>query len=79
MRLSAACLSLLGDALAADLARHVAVDGGERLLEARRRDVVEHDRNAGERADMGDAVAHLARADDADLANALRHDVGPKP
>ena len=34
MRLSAACRSLLGDALAADLARHVAVDGGDAGLDA---------------------------------------------
>ena len=37
MRFSAACVVVLGDALARDLARHVAVDGGERLLDARRR------------------------------------------
>jgi hypothetical protein len=71
-------LLLLGDALAADLARHVAVDRRQRLLEARRGDIVDHDRDAGQRADVGDAVAHLARADDPDLANALRHDLGPK-
>ncbi len=70
-------LLLLGDALTADLAGHVAVDRGQRLLEARGRDIVDHDRDPGQRADMGDTVAHLARADDPDLANALRHDLGP--
>src|SRR4029079_8903157 len=67
-------LLVLGNALAGDLARHVAVDRGECLFQARRRNVVDHNRNPGQRADMSDTVAHLARADDADLANALRHD-----
>ena len=34
-----------------------------------RHDVVEHDVKAGKRTDMGNAVAHLAGADNSDLAN----------
>ena len=40
-------------------------------VDALGRDVVEHDVEAGERADMGDAVAHLTGADDADLADRM--------
>ena len=59
---------LVADALLADLTRQIAVDGGERRGDAVGRDVVEQDVIAGQRADMGDAVAHLAGADDPDLA-----------
>ena len=63
----------VADALAADLARQVAVDGGNPLGDAVGDDVVEQHVKAGQRADMGDAVAHLAGADHADLANGMRH------
>ena len=61
------------DDVLGDLARHVAVDGREPGLDAVGRDVVERHGKAGERADMGDAVAHLAGADHADFANSVRH------
>ena len=64
---------VLGDALAANLPRHVAVDGGERGLQPVVGNVVEDDVDAGERADMRDAAAHLPGADDADLLNFMRH------
>ena len=64
---------LLGDQLARDLPRQVAVDGGEPGIDAVGRDVVEQDVDAGERADMRDAVAHLTGADHADLADCKRH------
>ncbi len=64
---------LVADALAADLARQVAVDGGNALRDPVGDDVVEQNVIAGQRADMGDAVAHLAGADDADLANGRSH------
>ena len=68
----------LGDALAADLPRQVAVDGGEPGIDAVGRDVVEQHVQAGERADMRDAVAHLTGADHADLANWMRHLLRPR-
>ncbi len=68
---------LLGEVALGDLARHVAVDGGKAGLDAVGRDIVEQHVEAGERADMGDAVAHLPGADDADLANLGLHDVRP--
>ena len=65
---------VLGDALLGDLTRHVAVDGRQTRLDAIGRHVVEHDRIARQRADMGNAVAHLPGADHADILNFLRHD-----
>ena len=56
----------IGDDAARDLARHVALDGGARLVDRLLLQVVEGDVVAGQRDDMGDAVAHLAGADDAD-------------
>ena len=64
---------VVGDALAAHLPRHVAVDGGDAGLDAVGGDVVEQHVEAGQRADMGDAAAHLTGADDADLANVECH------
>ena len=55
----------LADRVLGDLARHVAVDGGDAGLDAVFRHVVERDLEAGERAYMGDAAAHLTGADDA--------------
>ena len=52
---------LVGDALAADLARQIAADDGEPFGNALGDDVVEQHVKTGQRADMGDAVAHLAR------------------
>ncbi len=60
---------LVADALAADLARQIAVDGGECGRDAVGRNVVEQDMIAGQRTNVGDTVAHLARADDPDLAD----------
>ena len=68
---------LFADALAADLARQVAADGGNTLGDAFGGDVVEQNVKAGERADMGDAAAHLAGADHADLANRMRRLLRP--
>ena len=62
---------LFADALAGDLPRHVAVDGRDPGLEAVGVDIVELDVEAGERADMRDAAAHLSRADHADLADGM--------
>ena len=56
----------LGDLAARDLPVHVAADDLGRGLERRRGDVVQHHVEAGEREDMGDAVAHLTGADHAD-------------
>ncbi len=63
---------LLGDALARDLPRHVAVDGRDAGLDAVGRDIVEQDVEAGQRADMGDAAAHLTGADHADGVDDMR-------
>ena len=56
----------VGDDAARDLARHVALDGGARLVDRLLLQVVEGHVVAGERHHVGDAVAHLAGADDAD-------------
>ena len=56
----------VGDDAARDLARHVALDGGARLVDGLLLQVVEGDVVAGQRHHVGDAVAHLAGADDAD-------------
>ncbi len=63
----------VADALAADLARQIAIDGGNPRTDAVGDDVVQQHVEAGQRADMGDAVAHLAGADHADLTNGVRH------
>mgnify|MGYP001468445788 CR=1 FL=1 len=57
-----------GNALARNLARHVAVDGRKDGFDAVARNVVERDVVTRQRADMRDAVAHLTGADDAHLA-----------
>ena len=51
------------------MAGEVLVDGGERRIDFLLGDVVHDDVVAGQRNDMGDAAAHLSRADDADLAD----------
>ena len=57
----------IGDDAARDLARHVALDERERAFStASFLHVVDGHVVAGERDHMGDAVAHLAGADDAD-------------
>ena len=50
-------------------AGQVAVDRGDRRLDALLGNVVHARRRSRQRADLRDAVAHLARADDADFAN----------
>jgi hypothetical protein len=71
-----------GDGALRDLAGHVAADRGEPLLDLVLGDVVEAHLEPGERADMGDAVAHLSGADDADGLDlgscALRHSPAPR-
>src|SRR6266516_6012077 len=67
---------LFGDALAAYLPRHVAVDGCNPGLDPVGGQVVELDVETGERADMRDAATHLTRPDNADLANMKRHVAG---
>ena len=61
------------DAAGSDLAREIAVDGGETRLDAILADVVKEHRIAGKRADMGDAVAHLASPDHPDLRHRRCH------
>ena len=63
----------VADRLLADLPRHVAVDGREAGLDAVARHVVQHHRITRQRADMGDAVAHLPGADHPDTLNFQRH------
>jgi len=62
---------LVGNALASDLAGKIAADGGEPLGNALDIDIVEQHVQAGERADMRDPVAHLTRADHANLADGM--------
>ena len=64
---------VLGDGLLGDLARQMAVDGRHRRFQPLVGDVVEHHVEAGQRRHMRDAVAHLARADHADLLDCHRH------
>jgi hypothetical protein len=64
---------VLGDSLLGDLARQMAVDGRHRRFQPFVGDVVEHHVETGERRHMRDAVAHLARADHADLLDCHRH------
>jgi hypothetical protein len=66
----------LADALAAHLPGHVAVDGCDPGFDPVGGEIVELDVEAGERADVRDAAAHLTGADDADFANLERHAVG---
>src|SRR5262249_4915544 len=68
---------LLADQILAHLARHVAVDGGQARLDAVERDVVEQHGEAGKRAHMSNAVAHLTGTDHTDLANVELHGFGP--
>src|SRR5262245_15520736 len=67
---------LFGDALAAYLPRHVAVDGRKPGLDPVGGQVVELAVESGERADMRDAATHLTGPDHADLANVKRHVAG---
>ena len=60
---------LFRDALATHLPCHVAVDGGDPGLDPVGGEIVELDVEPRERADVGDAAAHLPRANHADLAN----------
>ena len=64
---------VLGDDLLDDLARQIAVDGRHRRFQPVGGDIVEHHVQAGQRRHMGDAIAHLARADHADLLDCHRH------
>ena len=57
----------LGDQLARDLPRQIAVDGREPGIDAVGRDVVEQNVHSGKRDHMRNAVTHLTGADDADL------------
>ena len=63
----------LGNQLARDLARQIAVDRGEPGIDAVARNIVEQHVHSGERRHVRDAVAHLAGADHADLANCRGH------
>ena len=63
----------LGDQLALHLARQIAVDRGEPGIDAVAGNIVEQHVHSGERRHMRDAVAHLAGADHADLANCRGH------
>ena len=72
MRLSAAWRSSSLIRLRSHLPSHVAVDGRDPGLEAVGIDIVEPDVEAGERADMRDAAAHLPRADHADGADGVQ-------
>src|SRR5580700_3341844 len=69
---------LLADTLAADLPRQIAVDGGEPLGDAFSGDVVEENVEARKRTDVGNAVAHLAGADHADLPDGMRTVIRPR-
>ena len=64
---------VVADQLLADLTRHVAVDGRHARLDAVGRHVVQHHGIARQRADMGDAIAHLSGADHPDTLNFQRH------
>ena len=55
----------------------VALDRLEAGFQPLGRDIVQHDVEAGQRADVRDAVAHLACADHADGANAGHADLTP--
>jgi hypothetical protein len=76
MRAIAASFIGLRDEPRFDLAVHVGADRFQRLRKLRRV-VVDHDddRALGQRADMGDAVAHLAGTDDADCFDRSRLDL----
>ena len=63
-----ASLASVDAAACAHLAVQVLRDGRQRLLQRRRVDVDQHHVHAGQRAHMGDAVAHQAGADHADLS-----------
>ena len=73
MRAERGLAVVVADRLLADLPRHVAVDGRHAGLDAVARHVVQHHRIARQRADMGDAVAHLPGADHPDTLNIQRH------
>ncbi|GJE44882.1 hypothetical protein AEGHOMDF_4074 [Methylobacterium soli] len=62
-----------------DLAREVAVDGGEARLDPRPLAVVQQDIEARHRADLGDAAAHLTRTDDPDPLDFDAHVVNTPP
>src|SRR5436853_517463 len=62
---------LVGDALAGDLAGEIAADGGKPFGDALGIEIVKQHMQAGERAHMSDAVAHLTGADHANLADGM--------
>jgi hypothetical protein len=62
----ARCGGSLADRALGDLARQVAVDGRQRRLDAVLGESWSTDVEPGHGRDMGDAIAHLACADDAD-------------
>ena len=64
---------VLSDRFLGDLLRHIAVDGRHAGLDAIARHVVQHHGIARQRADMGNAVAHLPGADHPDTLNIQRH------
>ena len=66
---------VFGDDFLRDLARQIAVDGRHPRFQPVGGHIVEHHVEAGERRHMRDAVAHLARADHADLVDCHRHPV----
>ena len=68
---------ILADGVLGNLARHVAVDGRHAGLDALARHVVQHDWKARQRANMGNAVAHLSGADYPDTFNIERHNPFP--
>src|SRR5271163_4722962 len=59
------------DSAAGDLARQVALDRRAPALHRVVVDIDHHDIEAGKRADMGDAAAHLPSADNADAVQPL--------
>ena len=69
-------LFFFADLAARDLTRQVAVDGFAAALQRLLVDVGHDHIDAGERADMGDAAAHLPGADDADAAQPVERQAG---
>ena len=67
MRVERGLAVFLGDQLARDLPRQIAVDGREPGIDAVGRDVVEQNVHSGKCDHMRNAVTHLTGADDPDL------------
>jgi hypothetical protein len=63
----------IGDGALGDLTGHVAVDRGKAGIDAIFREIVEPDVESRERTDMGNAAAHLSRADDANRFDLYAH------